>query len=461
MTVRAPALLTCAAWAALALGCAPLRLPTTVAAARDLSRGMWVWSSAALLDEPAAQQELFAFSRARGIETLWMQITTERLAEPDAARLRLAVSQADAWRALLAAAHAQRLRVEALDGDPTYADRAFHDVPLAITDAVLAFNRGGRSDERFDGLHFDNEPYLLPGWHDRPTRERLLVDYLTLNDEIQHRVRLSPPMTYTVDLPFWWSAIDPATGEPIAAVTYAGVRQSATAHSLGRLDAVTVMNYRNHTAGPDGLVAVATPVLTEGMRWPRARIRIGVETSRFRESRVWFAIGPPAARIGDTLGQSWRRLYPGDAFLLRTFDDGSRVHLGVTVPESGAGRRPPEALLDIAARFSPRWSGADAPEVAAAVRAFGASAEWREARPAPIVDPETGIKYAGVTAVNVPLAKLTFATRPRTLDDELRAAERAFRQFAAYQGAAIHHYDAFREVTESARVPVSAARARD
>ena len=364
-------------------------------------------------------------------------------------RFELEVSSASAWRGLVAAAHATGLTVEALDGDPTYADRAFHYVPLAIADAVLAFNRDSAPPERFDGLHFDNEPSLLPGWHDRATRERLLADYLALNDEIQRRVRRQPPMTYAVDLPFWWSALDLVTGEPVAAVTYNGVRRSAAAHSLERLDSVTVMNYRNHTAGPDGLVAIATPVLVEAARIPGATVRIGIETSRFLQSPVWFAIGPPAAQVGGTLGQTWRLTYPGDGFSLRTFDDGLRIHLGTAVPDTVAGQPPPTALIDIAARFSPRRESADI-DIAAALRAFDRSPEWRDARPAPIRDPETGIEYAGVTAVHVPLPTLTFATRAEVLDDEIRAAERAFRQFPAYRGLAVHDYDAFRDLPRGA-----------
>jgi hypothetical protein len=257
-------------------------------------------------------------------------------------------------------------------------------------------------------------------------------------------------VTYAIDLPFWWSALDPATGEPVAAVTYDGVRRSAAAHSLERLDSVTVMNYRNQTAGPDGLVAIATPVLVEAARVPGAVVRIGVETSRFRQSSAWFAIGPPAAQVGSTLGQTWRRTYPGDGFHLQTFDDGLRIHLGMTVSDADDGEPPPATLIDIAARFSPRLEGAGT-DIAAALRAFDRNPEWRDARPAPIRDPRTGMEYAGVVAVHVPLPNLTFATRAEALEDEIRAAERAFRQFPAYRGLAVHHYDAFRDLAAPGR----------
>lgn len=70
--------------------------------------------------------------------------------------------------------------------------------------------------------------------------------------------------------------------------------------------------------------------------------------------------------------------------------------------------------------------------------------EWRDATPAPILDPSTGIRYAGFIATNVPQPKLTFATRPTAFYAETAVAERAFRHFPNYRGLAIHDYDAFR-----------------
>jgi len=54
-----------------------------------------------------------------------------------------------------------------------------------VVDAVIVFNRESPAEQRFDGIHFDNEPYLLLGWKDRLRREQILREFLELNVECQ------------------------------------------------------------------------------------------------------------------------------------------------------------------------------------------------------------------------------------------------------------------------------------
>lgn len=122
--------------------------------------------------------------------------------------------------------------------------------------------------------------------------------------------------------------------------------------------------------------------------------------------------------------------------------DGERVHLGVTIPAAEIDRPAPLELVQIARDF-----GAARPEPAAGVPAAAAlarSGEWVDVRPAPIADPDTGVRYDGFIATSVPQAKLTCATRPAAFQQETSAADRAFRQFAQYRGMAVHDYEGLR-----------------
>jgi len=405
--------------AALGGACAAVRFPPDVS---PHSRALWVWSTEEILRSPDQQRALLDFSMRKSVGALWMQVTTGRVdSGSNPHRLRLTVTHAAKWRPLIRAAHERGLKIEALDGDPTYADAAFHHIPLAITDAVIAFNRESPPSERFDGVHFDNEPYLLPGWNDPMSRETLVSGHLAVIDKIQRRVERARPLTFGVDLPFWWDL-------------------EAAAQILARVDAVTVMDYRNEAAGPDGLVGLAAPLLEEAARVGHADVRVGVETRSFRESLVWFVTGPPAAVARRMLEQSWRLRYPRDPLRLRSLDDGTRVHLGVVLDVKPAGpRAPAEELLMIARDYGVPIASADVMEPT-----LEGNIEWRDATPAPILDPSTGIRYAGFIATNFPHPKLTFATRPAAFSGETAAAERAFRQFPNYRGLAIHDYDAFR-----------------
>lgn len=418
---RAAVLTALGACGALAAGCAGW--PITMRWSGPRSRGIWIWSSEQLLASPATWGDLFAFSQRHGVGVLWTQVTTGRRGTGTTPGLQLTVSRAGDWRRFIATAHREGFTVDALDGDPTYADAAFHYVPLAIADAVIDFNRDGASAERFDGLHFDNEPYLLPGWSEPESRAQLVRDHLALNEEIQRRVTGARPLAYGIDLPFWWDA-------------------DASARLLATVDSVTVMDYRNEASGPDGLVALATPLLALAGTVNHARVRVGVETRRFCETRAWFAVGPPLAIARATLGRSWRLRYPGDPFRVRTLEHEGRVHLGVALDGSTPGAVPPELLL-IARDYGER-EGTPIPTLAG-------NAEWRSVEPAPIVDSATGARYAGFFATNVPQAKLTFATRPEAFDEETSVAERAFRQFRAYRGLAVHDYEGLRLLKVGAR----------
>lgn len=406
-------------------------------------RALWVWTSAQLLGDASAQRQLLAFARAQRVSALWMQVTTGR----PAPQAPLQVSRAAEWRQLLEAAHAAHLRVEALDGDPVYAVAAFHSIPLQIADAVIDFNAVGAPAARFDGLHFDIEPYLLPAWHDRAAREQLLREYLDLHVEIQRRVHDHPPLTYGIDLPFWWHHIDPATGEALGVVTYRGIRRAASLHAAALIDAITVMDYRNIAGGADGLIALTRGLFAEADTLPHARIRVGVETSSMPAVDVWLAIGPLKAAIARTSGDSWRETFPGTPYPLRVFDDGQRVHLGMVAAPSSVDR-PPRELLNVAVRYGvPSADPAGIEAEAHALAALRTDPEWRNARRAVIVDPASQGSYWGIAATNVPLQKITFAGKAAAMPGELRVASSEFAKHRSFAGLAIHDYDAFRTLT--------------
>jgi hypothetical protein len=121
-------------------------------------RALWVWDPAPFFTVPDARSEFFDFCERHRIGIVWAQVTT-RL---DGSRRYL--DGVDNWNQFLAEAHRRQLKVHALDGDPTYAHRAQHAVPLSIVDAIVAYNTSAAASGRFDGIHFDNEPYLLIEW---------------------------------------------------------------------------------------------------------------------------------------------------------------------------------------------------------------------------------------------------------------------------------------------------------
>jgi hypothetical protein len=235
------------------------------------ARALWAWNSASILENASSRLRFVDFCVEKGVDMAWLQVTRRVPGEPR-------LEHAEEWRELLEVAHARGVRIHALDGDPENVLPGRHDSVLALVDTIIRFNRDAAINQRFDGIHLDNEPYLLPGWRDPIERERLLASYLALNAAVQRAVRAAGGLAFGVDIPFWWQYRDDRTGRPIADVEYGGVRKAASFHILDIVDNVAVMDYRNAAGGDDGLIAHARGLL-DYANGTGARVFVGVETS--------------------------------------------------------------------------------------------------------------------------------------------------------------------------------------
>jgi hypothetical protein len=188
------------------------------------------------------------------------------------------------------------MRLAALDGDPHYALPAQHDLVLSIVDAVVAYNASVGPSERFDGIHFDIEPYALEEWNGFKTREQLLAAYLDLTARAAVRARAGG-VPYGTDVPYWWTAVDARTGEPVSAVTFRGVRRAATDHLLKMVDVIGIMDYRTEAQGPGELIQSVVGTLRAADRLDKARVFVGVETEQ-----VGYGVPPAVTFAGKSMG---------------------------------------------------------------------------------------------------------------------------------------------------------------
>lgn len=364
-------------------------------------------------------------------------------------------------RSFLAAAHDEGIVVEALDGAPEYAAKKYHFVPLAVVDAVIAFNGEGGPRERFDGVHFDNEPYLLAGWHLPSLREQIMNEFLELNVECQRRIRSRSGMAYGIDIPFWWQSPDPETGSAIAPASLDGVRKAASFHVIDRLDSVGIMNYRTASEGADGLLAHGLTLLEYAEKARGARVFMGVETITEPPADVWFATGLPRKESGEALNtRAEDLLYRSriNGFRIHVLDDGAHLHFGIGIPSRPSpdqDRAVRETMGYLAERLGA--SGANIGNIRteeilrAAFRKIAGDPEWRDPKTRPIPLPEGMTGFSGFQAKNILLPKISFGYK--TIADmrrELAAAEEEFGAHEPFAGMAIHHYDSYRKMVDSA-----------
>jgi hypothetical protein len=110
----------------------------------------------------------------------------------------------------------------------------------------------------FDGIHLDVEPYLTTGW--TTDLQQTAAAYLELLDQ----VRLASTLPLEVDVPFWFGQYE-VGGDNLADEV------------LRRVDAVTVMSYRDTATGPNSLVEVSQDWLARGAAAGQ-RVRLAAET---------------------------------------------------------------------------------------------------------------------------------------------------------------------------------------
>lgn len=196
-------------------------------------RAMWVWS----VEPPGAIVE---FAERRSIDELFVHVPWN-VGAPDVAPLARLVEMA----------HARGLRTSALGGAPGWLDD-----PDGVVDRWL---RPLVATNLFDRLHLDIEPAgELPDFT-ASVVERFVA--------VVRAVAEARPAGWPLELDvrFWYPEVPAGDGDLTSAL-------------VDLVDAVTVLSYRNRTAGPDGSVALAQPTVAIAAAAGKS-VRVGQETA--------------------------------------------------------------------------------------------------------------------------------------------------------------------------------------
>jgi hypothetical protein len=202
-------------------------------AAPPPQRAMWVW------DRPQVKT-LVSFAGSKGVQDLFVAVPVD-----------LPTSGQLSWfRTLRTQTAAAGIRVHALGSTTEWID----DVPAALRWESAALGTG-----LFDGVHLDVEPWLHPAWGGTG-QAAMLGRYLDLLD----RVEGATALPVEADIAFWLDQVTVPEGRLDEAV-------------LARVDAVTVMSYRNTVTGPDSITGTGAAALDAAARAGKPA-RLAVET---------------------------------------------------------------------------------------------------------------------------------------------------------------------------------------
>ena len=421
-------------------------------------RAMWVWSTKELLfNKNNARDEFFDFCKQERIDQIWLQliyafdpnisVTQVPLLGGEPFKVKCNIHFQDDFRQLLRRAHKEGMTVHVLDGYPEFAQKIYHPMPLAIVDAVIEFNHKSRPDERFDGIHFDNEPYLMIGWRDDDRKQEIMTDFFDLISQCQDRVSEGSEMVFGVDIPFWWHDIE---------IEFNGEWKAASEHCIDLLDNVGIMNYRDTADGADGMIAHGVDWLVYSDQTDGAQIYMGIETFTYQPTECWMLVGLPYekyTRAIEAKAKDYSRFSRVDGFRTQIFGDGENIHVGIELPLDPTTQQETEAektMVELARRLGASGYKDLADQIQTIrdreKRELARDVEWENPRDYDIIDPVTKEVYAAVRATRIMLPKITFAQESYAeIQSQIAAAEYDFSRYKSYAGIAIHYYKTYKE----------------
>jgi hypothetical protein len=255
-----------AATAAMAVAVTTGCLGSSAQATARLDRGLWVWQDV----KPAP---VLTFAGEHRVTRLWLATPAEPT-RADSARLTRTIRMGAR----------QHVRISALGGSPRWATHPRWAVEWAKRSLAAA---------PFDGLHVDVEPYSLGRWD--TDRRRVVTGYLRMLDLLD-----GLPGRLEVDVPFWYGTVR-ARGHTLADEV------------LTRVDAITVMSYRDEAMGTNGILAVSRDWLARGAR-ADIPIRLGAETNELTDCTYCTFYEEGATALDREQRQVTRRLADRSAF---------------------------------------------------------------------------------------------------------------------------------------------------
>jgi hypothetical protein len=251
--------------------------------------GLWVWTTNELLTPGSEwRPKLFATIARWQLSEVYLQLPHQDGDSGfgdwnDAPR---SAALADLIREL----HRDGVEAHALDGAAWLALPEGRGDLVALAESVRDYNASQPADARFDAIHLDVEPYLLPNWggRRRPELAASLVESLTLVKQT-----VGPSIPLWLDIPFWYDSTEETTVE---AGARPGCAKRDLLNDLFRVaDGIGIMSYRTRADGADGLTSTALGELALGRDCAKP-VRLGVETIKLPADEGWSATlsGPDA-----------------------------------------------------------------------------------------------------------------------------------------------------------------------
>ncbi|RNB90449.1 hypothetical protein EDM56_08035 [Brevibacillus fluminis] len=200
--------------------------PVEVPATKGI-KGTYIWEAEQIMSEP---DEILAFAKEHGLNFLYARLDLDQ--------------PFSVYRNFVKKAHAAGIEVQAMGGHPIWALEQNRPRIMRLVKWVKNYNAHVEKDERFQGIHLDIEPYVMPIW--RTDKESLLRQWMGNIRAFVQETKDSPDLKTSVDLAVWLENT-PTPGEPELPFSNWMIKQ---------VDQTTLMAFRDHAEGPGGIVDI-------------------------------------------------------------------------------------------------------------------------------------------------------------------------------------------------------------
>ncbi len=275
-----------------------------VGATKKYNMAMWVWHPEDY-QNPKGRKELINFCNEKGVNVLWCQALIKYYKETDKGLEDVTDEEVeklgknihivakfvnpDADREFLEYAHKNGIKeIHLLDGYKVYVLEPFHSKMLAEVEATIEFNNKAKDIfGKWDGIHHDNEPYLLDGFNNPTTRQSIYKQYLDLTKKIMSLIKnRGIDIVYGCDIPFWFDEPDESLNF-VGNARYNGVEKPVSFHLLDIVDNIGIMDYRNFAYGPDGTIAHGKDEIEYATEVGK-KVYVGLETIEIEPQKITF-----------------------------------------------------------------------------------------------------------------------------------------------------------------------------
>ncbi len=214
------------------------------------AKATWLWNTKLIQQH---SEDIIAFAKKQRVKIIFLQIGGN--------------VKEESYRNFIREAFSAGLEVHALNGKPEWALRDHRREADVFLDWVKEYNTASQPEERFAGVQFDVEPYLLDNWE---KRQASIVKEWVENAQSWTRKAKEMDLEIGAAVPFWLDDLDvPGADREIPLNRW----------MIEKFDYVAIMAYRDEA---DRIYTAAKATLEEGDRHKKP-VWIGVELGESKE----------------------------------------------------------------------------------------------------------------------------------------------------------------------------------